>query len=57
MDMRASELKLADVLNRQKIIPACLLCEPLPANKINLLSDEEKKMYNIQKVKYESAQR
>lgn len=36
------------------MIPPTLLTKPLPPEKINLLSEEEKRLYTIQKGKYDT---
>jgi len=40
---------------KQKLIPPNLLSKPLPADKQALLNDEERRLYNIQKTKYDGA--
>jgi hypothetical protein len=42
---------------KQKIIPPSLLSKPLPPEKVQLMTDEEKRQYNIQKAKYDGALR
>ncbi len=39
------------------MIPPTLLTKPLPPDKLNLLSDDEKRLYYIQKSKYDSYMR
>jgi hypothetical protein len=41
----------------QRMIPATLLTQPLAPEKTNTLNEEEKRLYNIQKGKYDSYQR
>jgi hypothetical protein len=42
---------------KPKMIPPTLLTKPLPPDKLNLLSDEEKRLYYIQKSKYDTYMR
>jgi hypothetical protein len=35
------------VENKLKMIPPTLLTKPLPPEKLNLMNDEEKRLYNI----------
>lgn len=51
--MKMNDTKLFGIMNKQRVIPLCLLSRPLAPEKIPLLSDEEKKLYNNQKNKYE----
>jgi len=39
------------------MIPKTLLTKPLPPEKLNLMIEEEKRLYNIQKGKYDSYMR
>lgn len=39
------------------MIPPTLLTKPLPPEKLNLMNDEEKRLYNIQKGKYDTYMR
>lgn len=46
------------MLNRpSRLIPPTLLTKPLPPEKLNMLNDEEKRLYNIQKGKYDTYMR
>ena len=36
------------------MIPPTLLTKPLPPEKLNLMNEEEKRLYNIQKGKYDT---
>lgn len=42
-------------LKNQKQIPPNLLSKPLPQDKQLLLNDEERRLYNIQKTKFDTA--
>lgn len=44
-------------LSRQRMIPPTLLTKPLAPEKLNLLTDEEKRLYTIQKGKYDTYMR
>jgi hypothetical protein len=39
---------------RIRLIPPTLLTRPLPPEKLNLLTEEEKRLYQIQKGKYDT---
>ena len=43
--------------NTCKLLPTCLLRELLTPEQTQMLGDEERKSYNMQKAKYESSQR
>ena len=45
------------VVNDSKNLPNCLLSAPLRPDIASLLNERERRKYNIQKVKYETAQR
>ncbi len=47
----------AQVVKKTSLIPPTLLQKPLPPEKISMLNDEEKRLYTIQKNKFESFQR
>lgn len=40
-----------------KMIPSTLLIKPLPSEKLQVMSEEEKRLYNIQKGKYDTYMR
>lgn len=56
---KSSTLNPQDILNfqamsRKKMIPQTLLTKPLAPEKVKLLNEDEKRLYNIQKGKYDT---
>ena len=44
------------MMRKRFALPKCLLSKPLGPEKVELLSEEEKRTYNFQKNKYEAMQ-